>query len=73
MRTALAIALTTLLSACSVLDDFEFNSQTLDPNRIYLGTARVTSLSAREVQEYACVSGPLICDQRGIGFDCRCY
>jgi hypothetical protein len=73
MRTVLTVALASLLGACSFLDQIELNaSPQFDPSRIYLGTARVTSVSPRETHKYACVSGPLICEQRGIGFDCHC-
>jgi hypothetical protein len=73
MRTVLMIALASLLGACSFLDELDFSAtQQLDPNRIYLGSARVYSVSARDARKYACVSGPLLCETRGIGFDCRC-
>jgi hypothetical protein len=74
VRVLTALSVFTLLCGCTVLDTVELNAPSrLDPNRVYLGSSRVTNLGPTEMGRYACVDGPLICDQRGIGFDCRCF
>jgi hypothetical protein len=73
VRVLVTLAVFTMLGGCSVLDQIQLNGPArLDPNKVYLGTSRVQSVSARETGRYACVDVPMICEQRGIGFDCRC-
>jgi hypothetical protein len=73
MRVLTALAVFTLVGGCTLLDQFELNGpQPLDPNKVYLGTSRVTDLNVRELDRYGCVGTALICEHRGIGFDCRC-
>ena len=72
MRILVALAVTFLLGGCTFLDQLALHAQpSLDPNRIYLGTSRVTA-TAREVARYGCTTGPMYCEQSGINFDCRC-
>ena len=72
MRILVALAFSTLLGGCSFFDQMSLNAQpALDPDKIYLGTSRVTT-SWREVSRYACTTGPVYCEQAGIDFDCRC-
>lgn len=72
---ALSVALSAiaLTGGCSVLDRISMTSSapTLNPSKIYLGTSRV-SASARDIDRYACVSGPVMCDFRGVSYECRC-
>jgi hypothetical protein len=69
----LAIFALALISGCSMLDQIQLNGpQRLDPNKVYLGTSRVTNLRAADTGRYACVNAALVCVQRGIGFDCAC-
>jgi hypothetical protein len=73
VRVLATLAALATLGGCSVLDQINLNGPArLDPNKVYLGTGRVNSLSARETGRYACVGPPMICVQRGIGFDCSC-
>lgn len=72
MRSTIVIALVVTLSACSYLEQIQFNGYARDPNKIYLDRVSVVSVSARETYRYACLDSPLLCVQRGIGFDCRC-
>jgi hypothetical protein len=73
VRVLSILAAFTLVSGCSLLDQISLNGPPkLDPNKVYLGSARVTNLSAQETGRYSCVGTPLICTQRGIGFDCHC-
>ena len=70
MRLVLVLA-ASLLCGCSYLDGFQFGPQ-LDPNKVYLSPTQKLSVSARETYRYACTNGPMLCVQRGIGFDCGC-
>jgi hypothetical protein len=66
------LAAITLVSGCSVLDQISLNGPPkLDPSRIYLGTSRVM-LRGREVEKYACVNSPLLCEGAGSLYQCRC-
>jgi hypothetical protein len=67
VRTLVALACS-LLCGCSLLDQTSLDA---DPGRVYLGHSRVLA-SPREVSRYACLSGPVLCDQSGVNFDCRC-
>jgi hypothetical protein len=67
-----SLAAFALVSGCSILDQIDFGPPKLDPNKVYLGTSRVHDLGRGEMDRYACVGGPLMCEQRGVGFDCRC-
>ena len=72
MRILIALLFSVLLGGCSLLGGMTLNATpTLDPSRIYLGSSHVTA-TEREVERYACTSGPLYCQQSGINFDCRC-
>jgi hypothetical protein len=46
-------------------------ASSLDPTKIYLGSSRVVA-GPRDVSRYACIDGPVLCDQSGPNFDCRC-
>ena len=73
MRVLASLAVLVLVSGCSILDQIQLNGPAaLDPNKVYLGTSRVTNLSARELDRYGCVGAPLMCSQRGASFDCQC-
>jgi hypothetical protein len=73
VRVFTTLSAVSLLGGCSLLDQIELNAPPrLDPNRVYLGNSIVRSVTARETSRYACVDAPLYCEQRGIGFDCRC-
>lgn len=72
VRGIVVIALALSGSACSFLDQLDFGSSGLDPNKIYLGQTDVVAVSQRETYRYACVSGPMLCVQHGIKFECRC-
>jgi len=72
VRVLVALVFSALLGGCSFLDQIALNSQpSLDPNKIYLGTSRVVA-SWREVDRYACASGPMFCEQAGSNAECRC-
>ena len=73
MRSLAIVAISASLGACSFFDELSLNAAPrLDPNKIYLGTAFVRSVSPRETHRYACLKGPVVCEQSGVGFDCRC-
>ncbi len=72
MRTIPLIALAMLFSACSMLDEINFGSPSLDPNKIYLGSSRVDNVNARDTQKYGCAKGAMLCVQRGLSFECSC-
>jgi hypothetical protein len=73
VRVLLTLASMSLLGACSFLDQLEVNGPPgLDPSRIYLGTSRVSVSRLADLDRYACVGTPLVCEQAGTGFQCRC-
>jgi hypothetical protein len=66
------LAASVVLSGCSFLDQIQINAgPTLDPDKVYLGTSKITA-SWRELDRYACVGGPLLCEQAGGTYYCRC-
>ena len=72
MRALATLVFASMTSACSFLDELAVsNGYQLDPNKIYLGTATL-ELRARDLDRYACVNGPLLCEQHGVSFDCSC-
>jgi len=72
VRSTIVITLVFALSACSLLDQLDFNGSGLDPNKIYLDQTNIVSVAARETHRYACIYGSLLCVQRGINLECRC-
>jgi hypothetical protein len=72
VRSIIAIVLVLALGACSVLDQFQFGSSALDPNKIYLDSVTVVSVAPREADRYACVGVPMLCVQHGVELECRC-
>jgi hypothetical protein len=72
VRVLTALTVFALVSGCSLLDQIQLNGSQLDPNKVYLGASRVSNLNVRELGRYGCIGAPLLCEQRGIGFDCRC-
>ncbi|HEX5045800.1 MAG TPA: hypothetical protein VFX89_01670 [Gammaproteobacteria bacterium] len=70
VRALVALAFP-LLCGCSVLQTSLDAAPSADPGRVYLGHSRVLA-SPREVSRYACSSGPVLCDQSAVNFDCRC-
>jgi len=73
MRSITVIVLALALSACSVLDGLQFNAAPrLDPNKVYLNRADLVHVGPRETHRFACVNPPLLCEQHGVGFECRC-
>lgn len=73
MRRTAVIALASSLSACSVLDQLQFNGPPrLDPSKVYLNPVDVVRVGPRETERFACARGPLACTQRGIEFECSC-
>ena len=73
MRGFFVLAVCGLLGGCSFLDQLAVGGPPrLDPNKIYLGAARVRNLHVTELDKYACVNEPLVCTQGGALFDCSC-
>ncbi len=69
----LVLASCGLLSACSFLDQISVNSgPKLDPNKVYLGDSTVRRVRPHDLDRYACVDAPLICEQGGTSYECRC-
>lgn len=62
-----------VLSACSFLDQIQFNEgHTLNPNTIYLNNETVKG-SRDELDKYACLSGaPLVCTGSTYPLSCHC-
>jgi hypothetical protein len=72
VRSIIAIVLVFTLGACSVLDQFQLGTASLDPNKIYLDSTTVVEVAPRDTYRYACVGIPMLCVQRGVEFECRC-
>jgi hypothetical protein len=73
MRRTAVIALGLSLSACSVLDQLQFNgAPRLDPSKVYLNQVDVVRVRPRETERFACARGMLVCIQRGVEFECSC-
>ena len=73
MRGFFVLAVCGLLGGCSFLDELTLSGgPRLDPNKIYLGDARVRNLHVTELDKYACVDKALVCTQSGASFDCSC-
>jgi hypothetical protein len=71
VRALFALALP-VLCGCSLLEQLSVNAApSLDPNKVYLGRSHVVATSY-EVGRYACLNGPVLCNQSGVSFDCRC-
>jgi hypothetical protein len=69
----LPIALGVLASGCTVVDSAQFPLVAVHSNRVYLyPTERVTLRWRGELDDYACINGPITCVKVGIGWDCRC-
>lgn len=71
MRLALVLS-ASFLGGCGYLEGFQFGGSQLDPNKVYLEPMQKLSVSRRDAYRYACVDGPMLCVDRGIGFDCGC-
>jgi hypothetical protein len=72
VRSTAIVVITVALSACSVLDGFQFGGSSLDPNKVYLSPMTPLTVAPRDTYRYACVGQPLLCVQRGASFECRC-
>jgi hypothetical protein len=69
----LPIALGVLASACTVVDSAQFPLVAVYSNRVYLYPKQgVTLRWKEELDDYACINGPIVCVKVGIGWDCRC-
>jgi hypothetical protein len=72
VRVFACLSLGLVSSGCSFLDELALSDgYRLDPNKIYLGRSRI-SVSVRDTVRYACVGAPMLCEQHGSEFDCRC-
>ena len=74
MRFLGAALILTATSGCSVIDHLAAmtDGPKLDPTKVYLGRSVVMDVTSREMGRYACANGPMLCQQRGNGFDCSC-
>jgi hypothetical protein len=73
VRTTLVIALALTTSACGFLEQLQINGPArLDPNKVYLNRLDVVRVRPRETNRFACLNSPLVCNQRGIEFECSC-
>jgi hypothetical protein len=62
-----------LVSGCSYFDQLMLsnNAASLAPGKVFVGTSGLM-LRHEELDNYACMTGPLMCDQRGSRFNCTC-
>jgi hypothetical protein len=69
----LPIALVVLASGCTVVDSVQVPLVAVHSNRVYLYPSQSVSLRWRdELDDYACINGPITCSKIGIAWDCRC-
>ena len=72
MRAIVVVAIALNASACSLLDQIQFNGPSLDPNKVYLNPRDVITISPRHAERYACVGQPLLCTNHGVSYACHC-
>ena len=74
MRGTVVACVAALMTGCSVLDQMAQNdsSATLDPSKIYLGGADLVNTRRYDIERYACLTGLLICNSRGVYYECGC-
>jgi hypothetical protein len=72
MRFFLVTGIAAALGGCAFLDNIDFGPAALDPSRIYLQHETVTVYRRRDIENYACLRGVLLCSQRGGGWECFC-
>jgi hypothetical protein len=63
-----------LLGGCSILDSIESGMNGpfgYDPSKIYLDDS-VIMVSMRDVDNYACLGRPMLCERFGSKMECRC-
>jgi hypothetical protein len=62
-----------LLGGCSLLDSIASapNGGGYDPSKIYLGSSTLL-IPAKQVDHYACIDRPMICERFGAQMECRC-
>jgi hypothetical protein len=69
----LPIALGILASGCTVVDHAQIPLVAVHSNRVYLSPSQSVTLRWKdELDNYACINGPITCGKVGIGWDCRC-
>jgi hypothetical protein len=65
-----------MLGGCSTFDQLALNSGstgvTLNPSKIYLQGFESIDVFKRDIEDYACVDGPLMCHTQGMSAECRC-
>jgi hypothetical protein len=69
----LPIALSILASGCTIVDNAKVPLVAVHSNRVYLSPSEQITLRRKdELDDYACINGPLTCGKIGIAWDCRC-
>ena len=71
MRLWILAAMGAALCGCSLLDQAVLSGPSLGSNKIFLDDSRV-NLPRRELDRYACASGPMVCELTGASFNCGC-
>jgi hypothetical protein len=72
---AVTLVLLVFLGGCSIFDSASSGSSQAsyyyDQSKVYLGRSAVM-IPAREVDHYACIGQPLLCERWGSQMQCRC-
>jgi hypothetical protein len=72
---AISLVLLVLLGGCSFFDSVTSGAgpsgTAYDPPKIYLGSSTLL-IPAKQVDHYACIDRPLVCEHFGAQMECRC-
>lgn len=72
MRYFLVVSIAATLGGCAFLDTIDLGPGAPDPSLIYLQHETVTVHRRRDIENFACLRGVLLCNQRGGGWECSC-
>jgi hypothetical protein len=72
VRSVVVLALALSLGGCGYLDRMLAAGPSSGSNQVYLGRLDVIHVARRDTYRYACLNGPMLCEERGIDFTCRC-
>jgi hypothetical protein len=71
----LSVSMLLSLGGCSVFDSAVGSAgqsaANYHPSKIYLGDSTVM-IPARQVNDYACIDRPMLCERFGVDMRCRC-
>lgn len=73
LRIVVISSFMAVATGCSMLGELPLDGgRTPDPSRIHLQGTDVVSVRRTDVEDYACATGPLVCDGGPTELECRC-